>query len=548
MDDSTYSEQSRKPSFIRRMAMGVPTLIVLAILCAVGAWGHRTGWKASKFSELIGGKGASAQPEDWCLAHNVPDSRCIACHPELVGESGAEWCKEHGVPESRCSICHPEILTTGVAGDWCREHGLPESGCTLCHPEIARKGELPADGSDVIVSDGSGDAAKSVSKGISAVRDPATCQTHALKVQFASVASIAKAGIRFGHVVERPMSDSVLANGEVDYDRTKFARVSSRVAGTAMRVDHQLGERVRRGDLLALVDSAEVGAAKAEFLQALTAVEVTGKTSARLQTSSAAGFRTEAERFVAEGAAKEAEIRLYNARQALVNLGLPSPPEGITQESIAGLGLPVDVAKSTPSANLFPLHAPFDGLIVSRALITGDVVDPTETLFEIADTSRMWITTDVPQSEARRVALGQEMIFRPDDAQDAAVVGAVAWMSTEVDETTRTVQIRADVSNSEGVLRANAFGRVRIVVRKSPNVIAVPNEAMQWEGCCHIVFVRLSDDIFQTRKVQIGVKDAAFTEVIGGVLPGEVVVTTGSHVLKSEILKSNLGAGCCAEE
>jgi cobalt-zinc-cadmium efflux system membrane fusion protein len=112
---------------------------------------------------------------------------------------------------------------------------------------------------------------------------------------------------------------------------------------------------------------------------------------------------------------------------------------------------------------------------------------------------------------------------------------------------TRTVQVRVDVPNPDGSLRAHSFGRAQIVLRTSPRAIAVPNEALQWEGCCHIVFVRLADEIFQTRKVRLGAKDQAYTEVLGGVLPGEVVVTAGSHVLKSEILKSKLGAGCCVE-
>ncbi|MBK6940875.1 MAG: efflux RND transporter periplasmic adaptor subunit [Planctomycetes bacterium] len=359
---------------------------------------------------------------------------------------------------------------------------------------------------------------------------------------------MAKAGIRLGKVVERQMSDSIMVNGEVDYDRTKFARVSSRVSGTATRIDRSLGDHVRAGEVLALIDSPEIGKAKAELLQALTVVEVTSQAATRLQVSSAAGFRTESDRLAAEGAAREAQVRLFNARQALSNLGLPAPAEGTTRESIAGLGLPEDIAKATPSASLFPLVAPFDGVVVTRSVVIGEVVDPTQPLFEIADTRVMWITTDVPQDESQRVALGQDLIFRPDGADGDTAAGQITWVSTAVDETTRTVKWRANVDNKDGLLRAHAFGRARIVVRATPNAIAVQNEAVQWEGCCHIVFVRLADDIFQTRKVRVGAKDAAFTEIIGGVLPGEVVVTTGSHVLKSEILKSNLGAGCCADE
>ena len=547
-------ELPRKRSAARTVLAALPTLIVLGGICGVGVWGHHTGWKASRFSQIFGST-PEGEKEDWCAIHNVPDSRCIACHPELAGQNGADWCKEHGVPESKCTVCHPEILITGVAGDWCKEHGLPESGCTICHPEIARKGELPVDENAVVVTTGSDEKEQqgNQSSGLSALssattRDPRTCQTHASKVQFASLAAMEKCGVHLGKVIERRMSDAIVVNAEADYDRTRFARLAPRATGTAWRVEHDLGDVVHAGDVLALIESAEVGRAKAELLQAQAAVEVTDRAAKRLQTSSEAGFRTEADRLAAEASAREAEIRLFNARQALSNFGFTPPSGAVDAALIATLGLPsaavAQLSTSTPSANLIPLTASFDGVVVGRAVVTGEVVDPSHTLFEIADTTRMWITMDVLQADAHRVAVGEEVNFRPDDARDEVVVGRVTWIATAVDEMTRTVKMRADVENPTGALRAHSFGLAHIVVRTSPTAIAVPTEAVQWEGCCYVVFVRIADGIFQTRKVRLGAKDAAYTEILGGVLPGEVVATVGSHVLKSEILKSNLGAGC----
>jgi cobalt-zinc-cadmium efflux system membrane fusion protein len=525
----------------------LPTALVLASVAAVGIWGHRTGWRAPRFSEIFG-KSAEAEEEDWCVEHNVPDSLCIACHPELAGESPEDWCREHGVPESRCTVCHPEILQTGVAGDWCEEHGVPESGCTICQPEIARKGELAAPETSTVVSEGThadelpeDHPHGAPAPGTGRLRDPKTCQKHALKVQFASAAAVEKAGVQLANAVERTMSDSILVNGEVDYDRTRFAKLSSRVSGTAWRVETALGASVHAGDVLALVDSPEVGRAKTECLQAAASVEVGRKTLKRVQSSAEAGFRTEAERLEAEASLRLEESRLSSARQALMSLGLP-PPEGApSEEQMSVLGIPDALA--TPFS-LVPILAPFEGTVVSRDIVRGEVVDTERALFEVADTSQMWVTMDVPQAEAHRIALGQGVIYRPDDARDESVTGEIAWISTAVDEMTRTVKVRANVANAQGALRAHSFGRAQIVVRTSPNAVAVPTEAIQWEGCCYVVFVRLTETIFQTRKVRLGARDSAFTEVVVGLLPGEVVAATGSHVLKSEILKSNLGAGC----
>jgi cobalt-zinc-cadmium efflux system membrane fusion protein len=254
----------------------------------------------------------------------------------------------------------------------------------------------------------------------------------------------------------------------------------------------------------------------------------------------------------AEAERKQAEIRAFNARQALINLGLPvgelessqTPPE----QAIQFLGLPDAVrgkldAKAT-TANLIPVTSPLDGVVTARNVVAGEIVDTGKPLFVVADTARMWVMVNVDLRESRRLALGQKLVFRPDGAPDEAATGKLTWISTAVDDDTRTLRVRSDIENPDGQFRAMTFGKAEITVRQTADVVAVPNEAIQWEGCCYVVFVRLTADIFQTRKVRLGVKDAVFREVLVGVLPGEVVVTTGSHVLKSEILKSNLGAGC----
>lgn len=536
------------------MARSLPTFLVFVCLAGVAYWGHHTGWKAPKFSDLFGTRVAH-EDEDWCVEHGVPDSKCIKCHPELAGESGADWCKEHGVPESKCTICHPEILTKGVAGDWCREHGVPESNCTLCHPEIAVKGAPPKGTPDVSVVEAGGDTGLNKQQGSPAAgrpaKDPSTCQTHALRVQFASAASVEKAGVKLGSVSERPMADKLTANAEIDYNRTRLAQVSSRAPGVAWWVGKEVGDRVSRGDVLALVDSADIGRAKAELLQAAAHRHVRSQTLERTRSLISSKIATQAELQESVAALREAEIRLFNARQALINLGfvLPADTSDIPDErELQLLGVPPTIREtlnvSSTTANLLPITAPLDGVMTTRNIVAGEIVETTKPLFVVADTSRLWVMIDVPQALSGRLALGQRVRFRPERTSDDAALGTIAWISTAVDEQTRTVKVRADVDNQEGRLLAGMFGQAAITIRESSTATAVPDEAVQWEGCCHLVFVRLTNEIFQPRKIKVGARSGGFTEVLVGVLPGEVIATTGSHVLKSEILKSSLGAGC----
>ncbi|MBI4582101.1 MAG: efflux RND transporter periplasmic adaptor subunit [Planctomycetes bacterium] len=546
--------KGRRGGVLRRMVHALPTLVVFAALGGLAYAGHHTGWRAPKFSHLFGTRAAAAEKEDWCAEHNVPESKCIACHPELAGGNAADWCKEHGVPESQCTVCHPEILAKGVAGDWCAEHGVPESGCTLCHPELAVKGEVPA--SDVTASVlPEPTATRPATAATKSAKDPRTCQTHARRVQFASPEAVRKAGLKLGAVVRRAMAGIVTANAEIQYDQTRVVQVAPRVSGIAWQVDKQVGDQVKKGDILALIGSTEVGRAKAEYLEAATLLDAKSKAFRRSEELLSKNVGSRASYEETEAERKQAEIRLFNARQALINLGLPieelesnqTPPE----QAIQFLGLPdtargkLDTKETT--TNLIPVTSPLEGVVTTRNVVAGEIVDTAKPLFIVADTTRMWVMVNVDLRESRRIALGQKLVFRPDGAPDEAATGKVTWISTAVDDQTRTLRVRADVENPADRLRAMTFGKAEITIRETPDAIAVPNEAIQWEGCCYMVFVRLADDIFQTRKVRLGAKDAVFSEVLAGVLPGEVVVTIGSHVLKSEILKSNLGAGCTDE-
>jgi cobalt-zinc-cadmium efflux system membrane fusion protein len=350
------------------------------------------------------------------------------------------------------------------------------------------------------------------------------------------------------------MTAVVSAAAEAQYNQDKVARVAPRTTGMMWRVDRSVGQTVKKGDLLALVDAADVGKAKAELLQANAQVHVRRKTLDRIKASATSGFRTEAELQEADATLRESTIRLLNAKQAMINLGLPVTDDQLArtdEKSLVFLGLPEPVAKTldpaTTTANLIPILAPLDGVIVTRDAVAGEMVDPAKPVFVIADTTTMWVMADLPHEDAKRLSIGQKVTFRPGDESDEPATGTLARISSALDERTRTLRVRAQVANPGLRLVAHTFGKATIAIRATEKAVAVPNEAIQWEGCCHVIFVRLTDDIFQPRKVKLGVKHNGFTEILIGLVPGEIVATTGSHIMKSELFKGNLGTGCAGE-
>jgi len=381
------------------------------------------------------------------------------------------------------------------------------------------------------------------------------------KVKFHAPKDVHASGVETTIVVQQPLKQEISANGIISYNQTLVAQLSARVAGTVWRIEKQLGQTFRKGDVLAIIEAVEVGRSKADFLQSLVLFRLKKEIADQLKLrESVIPYRQLME---AQAEVREAQIRLTNAQQTLVNLGLPVKVEDLANVAddelsrrVQFLGLPESITKTldpaTTTASLAPLLAPFDGVVIGHDVSLGEMVSPEAPRFTVADTSRMWIQLDVRREDASRMRLGQPISFIT-DAGSTEVQSKIAWISTEVDEKTRTVQVRADVLNpladhvetestdqEQRLLRANAFGTGRIRVRETASATVIPHEAMQWETTHPVVFVQLNETTFESRPVQIGISLAEGVEITAGLEPGERIATSGSHLLKAEMIRSRM--------
>lgn len=369
------------------------------------------------------------------------------------------------------------------------------------------------------------------------------------RIEFDSIAAVERAGIDIAPVWTTALTERVAAAGEVGFDPARLARVSARAAGVARRVTKAVGDPVRAGEVLALVESAEVGKAKAELQRALVQARYRERTRDDLVGAKSA--TSPATLREAEAAVKEADVRVIAAAQALTNLGLT-----INADDLRSLA-PADVSKKLGSlgiesesdlaTNLLPVRAPFAGVLLSVDLVAGELVEAGKPLFVVVDASRVWITLHVALEDARRVEVGQEVYFRPDGATRDQLA-AVVWVGTSADETTRTVPVRAVADNATGSLRASSLGRGRIVLRQVPKAVVVPRGAAQRFRDKWVVFVRDPDFLttagpkaFEVREVVIGGQDDWNAQILSGVSSGEIVATKGSEVLLQEFLRANAG-------
>jgi cobalt-zinc-cadmium efflux system membrane fusion protein len=337
-------------------------------------------------------------------------------------------------------------------------------------------------------------------------------------------------GLETAAVVVEPHGHRLTCNAETAYDMRRAAEIIPRVAGVLKEVRADLGQVVHKGDVLAVVDSAEVGAAKANYLTAKAAVELQQATydrTVKLTQAKAAPAKTELESLTA---LNQARTSMRDAEQKLRNLNFDD-------RDIARIVRDSDVR------NTLEIVAPIDGTINAWDATRGEAVEPTTQIFGMADTTTVWLWIDVYESDIVLVAPGQTVLFIISGTDAPVFAGKVTWMGTEVNPTTRTTRVRAELPNPEGRLRANQFGQAMIQVEGEHEALIVPRAAVQNDGTVDLVFLAQPDGGFRPQRILARPTESDDKiEVVWGLQSGQKVVTTRSFMLKAELFKDRLGA------
>lgn len=485
---------------------------------------------------------------DWCTGHGVPESMCVLCNPELVEafKAKGDWCTGHDLPESLCTVCNKQLIPLGIGRDWCEKHGLPASQCTLCNPKkvgqtepdnlliqpmfetLAIETESTAREMEAVLSNPQTGYSKDQRNGINP-----DCPLHHMKIRLTNSEVAREADLQVEPAGTRQVNESLKCYGDLQYDPSRYAVLSSRAPGIVNSVDVRLGDKVSQGTVLAVIDSTEFGLAKAALLRAQAEVNRCQWLSDSMETGSVAGAVSRKEIIEAKAGLATAEVESAIARQTLLNFGMTSQEIDSTLES-----------KDT--STLLPLRAPFDGTLVELKAVVGQLANPEMNLATVADLSRMTVCLDFQADSLVQLATGMPVIFQSDSLEGESFPGRITWISSSIDPKTRTGKAHAELDNSGGLLRAGLFGQGTVVLHENEEILSIPSDAVQWDGCCNLVFVQQEEDTFIPRKVRVGSESDGYSTILTGLLPGERVVTQGSYLMKTEILKSSIGAGCCA--
>jgi multidrug efflux pump subunit AcrA (membrane-fusion protein) len=197
----------------------------------------------------------------------------------------------------------------------------------------------------------------------------------------------------------------------------------------------------------------------------------------------------------------------------------------------------------TPQQGAKELHAPTHGIVIARYVKEGDRVDPATSIATIANPDLLRAGFDLYEKDLGRVALGQKVFVTSAAYPQKEFFGKVVFISPRMDDVTRTVKARVDIENDEAhSLKFGMFVTGRAVHESEDTFLTVPQEAIQTLGESKVVFVQLSETTFEMREIKIGQETAEEAAVTQGIQTGERVVTRGSFVFKSEVMKEDGGA------
>ena len=305
--------------------------------------------------------------------------------------------------------------------------------------------------------------------------------------------------------------------GEIRFNEDRTAHVVPRVAGVAESVAANLGQLVKKGQLLATLTSPAISEQRSELMAAQKRLALARTTYQREKQLWQEKISAEQDYLQAQQALREAEIASANAQQKLAAIGAGSGTAG--------------------ALNRFELRAPFDGVVVEKHLAVGEAVQDSTAVFTISDLRSVWAEMKVAASDLPFVRVGEKATVHA-TAFESRATGVVAYVGALIGQETRTAPARITLDNPDGIWRPGLFVNVELTAAGQQAAVAVANAAIQKiDGDKPVVFVPVAGG-FKAQAVKLGKADGQSTEVLQGLSTGQRYVKDGAFVLKSELGKA----------
>ena len=319
------------------------------------------------------------------------------------------------------------------------------------------------------------------------------------------------AEIQIDEVRLQSIKQRITLPGRVDFDQSRVAHLTSRVAGRVEQVYAYLGDKVTTNQLVATIYSQEYLTAQSEFLQAVDRLN-------RAQQ-------------------RRDSLEMISARSIYESVKKKLLVIGANEQNLK------ELTDSRIPQTLLHVYTPLGGTVTETGEILGHTVDIGTTLFHIADLTNVWVIVDVYEKDIQFLTTNMEATVEMTAYYDKTFKGLLSRIFDVVDENTRTMKARIEVHNNNHKLKPGMFVSASLFVQNNKEVMTVPTSAIQRDGDERYVFIATSHSTFEKRIVVTGKETQDWVEILNGLDIGERVVTKGAFTLKSEYLKETFGEG-----
>jgi membrane fusion protein, heavy metal efflux system len=344
--------------------------------------------------------------------------------------------------------------------------------------------------------------------------------------------------IRIVTVGKHRSSAAVMMTGEVRFDERRIAHLSPQVEGIIRAVRVSLGQQVTKGQSLLEIDSVDLGQAQGAYLEARATLKLAQRTHERQRQLRQEQITSDREFLGAQQRLEAASIRVRSAREKLLRLGASGPGLDALREDSLG-----------QARGRLAVRAPLAGRVLQMHAVPGELAKPGRSLMLVGDLSNVWVWADLYESDLAAVTRAKargtlQAQIGVKAFPDETFLGEVDLLGATMEESTRTVKVRINVANREGKLRPGMFATIRLLAAEAREAVVVPAAAVLQDEGRSFVFVHHQGEYYLRRPVRVGPRRGDDVEIAGGLVGGERIVGEGAFLLKSELLRAKMGAGC----
>ena len=309
---------------------------------------------------------------------------------------------------------------------------------------------------------------------------------------------------------------------EIAVNGDKMAHIVPRIPGVVRFVAKNLGDKVRAGDVLAVIHSRELADFRAGYLAALEKVTLSQALFEREKSLWEKKITAEQEYLSAKRDLADARIELRSAEQKLHALGFP-------EEYLKGL-------QNHPEESfiVYEITSPIGGTIIEKHITLGEVLKEDSEPFVVADLSNVWVNVNIHQKELMNIKLNQKALVKTEHMRGE---GLLSYVGSIVDENTRTALARIVLPNAEGLWRPGTFATASVYMEEADCDVVVPKDAIVTLEGKTFVFI-FEEEGFEAKAVQVGRVNGEYAEIASGLEAGQKYVSKGAFTLKSELTKS----------